>query len=126
MDDKVTLSSLKHGLRTNLKKGIVNNHDAALLAMAESQEPIVKSRNISASLRAWRKNQSLHFRYIFNSQISASYGYVGSNIGSERHVIPTWTGTVTRRTYWYRVRKGHYAITAEGHRRLQELAAQAG
>jgi hypothetical protein len=122
------LRSLRHSPKTNIAKGRISNHDAALIIMAESQDGASQTGEVIAALRSWRgphrSGVHLAFRYLFNTSSMGGYGFVGKNIESVfSHVwraIPQRDGR--RRTYWYRTMKGHYRITIEGYRRIGELA----
>lgn len=126
----INLSSLSHSQVTNLKAGKISNHDAALLVMHKSGG-MVTSKAIKAALKDFRRNPSLHFTYLFNTSQSGGYGFVGSNVNSVSNKVwhsPTsYTGEgcyTQRRTYWYRVKPGTYALTLEGIKRLGELQEQ--
>lgn len=130
MIDQGILSSLSHGAITNLKKGIINNHDAALLIMASTPGGASKTRDVISSLRAWRGVNYLEFVYLFNTSDYGGYGFVGSSVESVSNKVyhlPNRGGfdsTTQRRTYWYRAARGSYRVTLEGFRRLAELSNQ--
>lgn len=115
------LRSLRHSQKTNIADGRISNHDAALLIMAESQDGVSQTREVITALRRWRRVKR-HFTYLFNTSPAGGYGFVGKNIESVFNRVFRYTGSSNRRTYWYRVARGHYRITIEGYRRLGELA----
>lgn len=126
----INLSSLSHSQVTNLKAGKISNHDAALLVMHKSGG-MVTSKDIKAALKDFRRNPSLHFTYLFNTSQSGGYGFVGKDVNSVSNEVYHYPSvlagggcTTQRRTYWYRVKPGTYALTLEGILRLGELQAQ--
>lgn len=125
----INVASLRHNQATDLKAGKINNHDAALLILNASGGT-TSSRQIIEGLKAFRHNPELKFVYLFNTSDCGGYGFVGCNVNSVsntvyHHAPLDSRATVTqRRTYWYRVKHGHYSITLEGLRRLAEMKAQ--
>lgn len=115
------LGPLRHSQKTNIADGRISNHDAALLIMAESQDGVSRTGEVIAALRRWRQ-RPLQFTYLFNTSPSGGYGFVGKNIESVFNRVYRDTGSSNRRTYWYRLARGHYRITIEGYRRIGELA----
>lgn len=138
------LKNLRHSRITNLKKGQINNQDAALLIMASpSDSGIFKSKEVTKQLQAWRGLQprkhwqgtwgdgkwvdsqdNLHFLYLWNTSSSGGYGFVGKDVNSATNSVESFYEEHNRRTYWFRVKRGKYALTLEGYRRLAELQAQ--
>lgn len=124
------LSGLRNGQNTDLHKGTIRNADAVLLLLNE-RGGSARGRDIKAALREWRPG--LAFGYLFQSNFRGSgYGFCGTSILTESYRIrhaPSFESygagddghESTRRTYYYRVARGFFAITAEGYRRLEEL-----
>ena len=123
MDIKEILPSLSHNLTTDLKAGKINNQDAALLLMFQSPTGISTSPDIIKKLQAWR-NQPLAFTYLWNTSVHGGYGYVGKDVNSVSNTVYSYPNNSTRRTYWYRVKRGQYGLTLEGLRRIAELREQ--
>lgn len=135
MIDASILSTLRHRQSTNLAAGKISNHDAALIILAASGG-VASSAEITKHLQGWRHpagtriGRPLHFTYLWNRSGYGGYGFVGRNINSvsntvHHHGTRGKRDCVTqRRTYWYRVKPGHYSITLEGLRRIAELKAQ--
>lgn len=128
MDIKEILSSLSHATHTDLKAGKVNNQDATLLLMFQSPTGISTSPDIIKKLQVWR-NQPLAFTYLFNTSSFGGYGFVGKDVDATRNIVHGINGAyrsckTSRRTYWYRVKRGQYKLTLEGFRRIAELQEQ--
>ena len=122
------LPGLSHDTHTDLKAGKVNNHDATLLLMFQSPTGISTSPDIIKKLQAWR-NQPLAFTYLFNTSSFGGYGFVGKDVDATRNIVHGINGAyrsckTSRRTYWYRVKRGQYKLTLEGFRRIAELQDQ--
>lgn len=117
---------LSHARSTDLSRGRVTNADAALLAL-HGLGGSARSREIKSVLRSWRPGHD--FVYLFNTSARGNYGYVGRDIASTSNLVsrpPPADKDTTRRTYWYRLARGRYAITIEGYRRLAELGVTTG
>lgn len=124
------LSGLTNGQNTDLNKGVIRNADAVLLLLNEAGG-MAHGRDLKAALKEWRPGRV--YNYLFQSHCHGSgYGFCGTNIHTESYRVyhhPGFeeygAGTVghesTRRTYYYRMARGLFAITAEGYRRLEEL-----
>jgi hypothetical protein len=136
MIDSSILSTLRHCQVTNLAAGKISNHDAAALIIATSPGTVARSADVIKQLRQWRAGAGqpdLSFTYLWNTSKFGGYGFVGRDFYSafnaveheapRRGVRVKWT-TSHRRTYWHRVKTGHYRLTLEGFRRLAELEAQ--
>lgn len=126
----LTLSNVVHSSHTYLNYNRVTNHDAALLIL-HKLGGTATSRQIIEALKVFRRNPELKFTYLWNTSPSGGYGFVGGNVNSVSNRVfhqPAnykKSGCATqRRTYWYRVKRGTYALTTEGLRRLGELQAQ--
>lgn len=125
--DTNLLAGLRNGQNTDLSKGTIRNADAVLLLL-NSAGGMAKSRDLRAALRTWRPD--LSFGYLFQMPSHGSgYGFAGTAFTSSGtrvfHQPADLDGdghTSWRRQYYYRVRRGVYAITAEGYNRLQELS----
>ena len=123
------LARVVHSSHTHLNYNRITNHDAALLVL-HAAGGTATSKAIKAALKDFRRNPSLHFTYLFNTSQSGGYGFVGDNVNSVSNKVyhlPNQGGfdsTTQRRTYWYRVKRGTYALTLEGLRRLAELNDQ--
>ena len=101
--------------------------------MAEVPGGLSKTGQVIRALRNWR-GEKLAFVYLFNTSGSGGYGFVGKSVDSiSNAVYRTCTlkkgklvnGSATqRRTYWYRVKNGTYALTLQGFLRLSELQDQ--
>lgn len=136
------LSGLRHSQVTDLKREQINNHDAALLIIASSESGTARSGDVIWRLQHWRSSLPggmssgnrrpnggvLAFTYLWNTSEYGGYGFVGKDVNSVfnnvYHHSSGSRGTdceTRRRTYWYRVRRGHYRLTLEGFRRLGEL-----
>ena len=66
----------------------------------------------------------LAFAYLWNTSIHGGYGFVGKDVNSSTNRVESFYEEHQRRTYWFRVKRGKYALTLEGFRRLAELQAQ--
>lgn len=129
MKTNTILSNIKHGIRTNINNGIVNNADAVLMLLFE-MGGTAKIKNLRDSLKAWRPEGNLGFGYLFLLKPeygTCGYGFTGTSFESVSNRI-AHAGTCERkmnfsirRTYYYRVSRGNYAITCEGFKRLSEL-----
>lgn len=124
------LPNLRHCQVTNLKKGKINNHDAALLAIASATDGLATSKEVIKQLKQWRA-KPLAFTYLWNTSIHGGYGFVGKDVNSVSNKVYHHAAfgkdndcTTNRRTYWYRVKNGTYRLTLEGFRRLAELQDQ--
>lgn len=133
------LCTFKHGRNTNVKKGILNNRDAGAFLFWHIGP--MKVREVMDLLRQWRGDvvhyaggmTKLCFTYMFNDSYSGNYGCVGSSAmcpgiwmyhSGGKVTDPTQHGKKGmnfRRTYWYRIAKGHYAPTVECAKRMKEL-----
>jgi hypothetical protein len=118
------LNQFKHGLKTDLTNGIINNQDACLIALYHlvgGRYGIATSRDLKDSLRNWRPG--LQFTYLFNTSAHGGYGFVGHSVSHAANRVPNYMGgsSFLRKTFWYRVTKGQYAITNEGMYRLKAL-----
>lgn len=122
MMDTQPLAGLSHSFVTDLPAGTVRNADAVLLLL-HAAGGTGRSTAVKATLRKWR-GEDLSFGYLFQSHYpTTGYGFVGRNFeqASNRvHHVDTGRDS-TRRTYYYRLARGHYAVSAEGYRRLAEL-----
>jgi hypothetical protein len=142
----LTLSNVVHSFQTALNYSRVTNHDAALLIL-HKLGGTATSKEIKKHLQAWRGPETrmasknpmwcshpelpLAFTYLFNTSQSGGYGFVGKDVNSVSNkvwhdpAVYNGKGCYTqRRTFWYRVKRGTYALTTEGLRRLGELEAQ--
>ena len=129
----INLKNLTHSQVTNLKLGKINNHDATLIIMAAVPGGLAKTGQVVRELREWRQEKRA-FVYLFNTSGSSGYGFVGKNVDSVSNTVyrtcilkkgKLVNGSVTqRRTYWYRVKNGTYALTLQGFLRLSELQDQ--
>lgn len=131
MLNKYLLNHLSHSSVTNLKKLKINNHDAALLVIASEEDGTSKTCDVIKALQSWRPG--LAYTYLWNTSKYGGYGFVGQDVNSVSNEVyhqPNFLRgdmkeTVSyRRTYWYRVKTGHYRLTFEGFRRLAELQEQ--
>lgn len=137
-----TLLAFRHGHRTNLVKGVMNNRDACAFILWRLGP--MKIADITSLLNEWRgpsTNKWFHGRplaqtYLFNSSRSGGYGCVAaepmqrgwhmsnegwSGIVSDKRRASVVEKTFFRRTYWYRLTKGTYAPTVECAKRMAEL-----
>ena len=138
----LTLSNVVHSSRTALNYNRVTNHDAALLIL-HKLGGAATSKEIKKHLQAWRGLQprehlqgpwgnttrvetqdNLAFTYLFNTSAHGGYGFVGKDVNSTTNSVESFYDEHNRRTYWFRVKRGKYALTLEGYRRLAELQAQ--
>lgn len=118
------LETLTHSSRTNLSKGKISNHDAALLIIAAAPSGLITSREVKNELRSWRGRPGLWYTYLWNtSDVGDGYNFVGADINTAFNDMSFIRGRkgARRRTYWCRVRRGLYRVTLEGYRRLVEL-----
>lgn len=121
----INLESLKHSPRTNLTKGKINNHDAALLIIAAAQDGLITSKEVKNALKAWRSDvPERKYVYLWNTCTGPGNSFVGANIRTPFNVIRNNVTDSLRRTYWCRVKRGVYRVTLEGYRRLGELQSQ--
>jgi hypothetical protein len=136
------LNTFKHGQRTNVKKGILNNRDAGAFLFWHFGPMTVKE--VTGMLRAWRGKvphylggtSNLLFTYLFNDSYHGNYGCVGSSAmcagiwmyhGGSKVRNPKdfgGRGMNFRRTFWYRTGKGLYAPTVECAKRIRELGLE--
>ena len=119
----LSLSNVVHSSHTYLNYNRITNHDAALLVL-HAAGGTATSKAIKAALKDFRRNPSLHFTYLFNTSGYGGYGFVGDNVNSVSNKVYHSGKPSQRRTYWYRVKRGTYALTLEGIRRLAELNDQ--
>jgi len=117
------LARVVHSSHTYLNYNRITNHDAALLVL-HAAGGTATSKAIKAALKDFRRNPSLHFTYLFNTSGYGGYGFVGDNVNSVSNKVYHSGKPSQRRTYWYRVKRGTYALTLEGIRRLAELNDQ--
>lgn len=136
------LLAFRHGHRTDLAKGTMNNRDACALILWKlgptSKADLTSLLNEwrGPSTNEWNRGRPLAQTYLFNSSRSGGYGCVAeepmqrgwhmSNEGWSGIVRPAAaakgdTKTFFRRTYWYRLAKGTYAPTVECAKRMAEL-----
>jgi hypothetical protein len=167
------LRNFKHGMRTNLQKRTLTNHDAIAFVLwnlgtmkfSEIQDVIAEwrfgfSKRTRTNIRAWDKKSKGVFRnyspiglgYMFNTCHSGGYSFVADRIDQRGHWMHSSSGYVYRmhgaptnagamkarthsagrqddpgecdffrRTYWYRVAKGHYAPSLECAKRMAEI-----
>lgn len=119
----MNLNKFSHGVRTNMESGVINNQDACLILLHEMTKGggggIVTSAALKDGLRAWRPG--LQFTYLFNTSSSGGYGFVGHSFNHAANRVIDYKSSYLRKTYWYRVKTGQYALTSEGIQRLQEL-----
>lgn len=118
------LNQFKHGFKTDLTNGIINNQDACLIALYNLCEgrtyTTATSRDLKDYLRAWRPG--LQFTYLFNTSSHGGYGFVGNSHNHAANRVRDHKGSsYLRKTFWYRVTKGQYCITSEGMHRLRAL-----
>ena len=119
----INLKNLTHSQVTNLKLGKINNHDAALVLMAAVPGGLAKTGQLVRELREWRQ-ENRAFVYLWNTSGHGGYGFVGRNIYSVSNTVHHQDRVTQRRTYWYRVKNGTYALTLQGFRRMSELQDQ--
>lgn len=104
---------LVHGRRSSLSSGVVNNIDFVILMLAHGP---CKLSAIKAATRAWRG--------IFPYQLfSAEYNYISNSAADVTSAIraPFYAFGTNHTTYWYRVKRGVYALNINGVRRLARL-----
>ena len=108
-----------HDQYTNLALGRVNNRDFILLLLA--QNGVMKYDTIRRTLFAWRGPDHPTFQTYFNKY----YGHVALNFFD---TIPMYgylgSKKYARRRWWYRIRRGEYALTDAGMRRLRQLGIE--
>lgn len=119
------LDGLRNGQNTDFSKGTIRNADAVLLLL-HSAGGIARSTDLKRVLREWVG--PLSFGYLFQIYCdSGGYGFAGESFSqSTNRVYHYGTGSKPdhysiRRTYYYRMARGNYAISAEGYVRLREL-----
>jgi hypothetical protein len=119
------LSGLRNGQNTDLSAGTIRNADAVLLLL-HSAGGMGRSDDLKAALRAW--GGDLSYSYLFQSHSpSGGYGFVGTSFEQASNRVyhyPSAYGDEhysVRRTYYYRVARGNYAVSSEGYKRLNEL-----
>jgi hypothetical protein len=126
MKNTSILSGLSNGNRTDLSAGIITNSDAVLLLL-HSLGGTARTRDLKALLNQWRGPRS--YGYLFQNYEpgwSNGYGFVGRTFEQATTQITEWGfedfgRRWTRRNYYYTLRRGTVAISAEGFRRLGEL-----
>lgn len=122
------LAGLRNGQNTDLLGGTVRNADAVLLLLA-SRGGVATTKELRTSLQQWRPG--LRFTYLFASRGAfGGYGFCGPDFvtpscqvyhyGQYKGFEPGGHES-TRRHYYYRLRRGTIAISAEGFKRLEEL-----
>lgn len=121
----INLHSLRHSCVTKLSDGCINNADATLLIIS-NLDGVATSRQLKCELRAWRAAVYHSYDYLFNTSVFGGYGFVGDNVESISNTVHTWSSgrrysTRDRSTYWYRKKRGVYAITTCGMSRLAYL-----
>lgn len=126
------LRGLRNGQNTDLAKGTIRNADAVLLLL-HANGGTARTGLLKSALVAWRPGPSYGYLFQYASPHSdAGYGFVGSRFdqaytkvghaGSFRGAGDfTARHESLRRNFYYRVRTGVVAISAEGLRRLAEL-----
>lgn len=119
------LSGLRNGQNTDLSSCVIRNADAVLLLL-HSSGGMGRSGDLKAALRSWRGCRS--YGYLFQSHCpSTGYGFVGTSFEQATNRVYHYASDhgdshySVRRTYYYRLARGNYAITAEGYKRLTEL-----
>ena len=123
------LRGYKHGMRTNLGKKILTNHDAGMYLMSELGT--MRTREFLGLLRAWR-GQKLEFSYLTNASYYGGYGFIGNDVYTAyNRMMKAYSGkaakrrsdeeTFKRRTYWFRPCYGVISPTIECFRRAKEL-----
>lgn len=125
------LKTMVNGQDTDWRKGTIRNADAVLLLL-HSLGGMTARTNLVRSLREWRPGRS--YGYLFQSASRyGGYGFVGRDEDTTHNTVHhcghvDWGGKrgskehdSCRRTYYYRVRPGVYALTLEGRKRLVEL-----
>lgn len=122
------LKKFRHGHRTDLKKGTLNNRDACAYLIWKAGPS--KVRDLVEALRAWRSDEPPTFNYLFNTSTHGGYGCVGKDAMSRGQEMVCWQylsngegrdSSWFRRHYWFRASKGTYAPTLECARRMSEL-----
>ena len=122
------LCTFKFGTRTDVKKRILNNHDAAAFLFWHLGP--TTSREMIALLRRWRwvdtgNGLNLSYTYLFNTCVTSGYGFVAKDVMSRGNFLQTYSyGSKTksfRRTYWFRAERGLYVATVECAKRITEL-----
>ena len=121
------LAGLKFAFRTDMANKRITPKDACLLLLASGPQTRMQLRT---ALWAWRPtnpdrtyrpSERLFYTYLFNS----SYHHVADDFDG-RITAYSWVGmklstyTATR-AFWYRTKRGSYAITAIGLKRLTQL-----
>ena len=119
------LSGLRNGQNTDLSAGTIRNADAVLLLL-HSSGGMGRSADLKAALRTWGGEQS--YGYLFQSHCpSSGYGFVGTSFEQASNRVYHYASEhgdshySVRRTYYYRLARGNFAISAEGYKRLNEL-----
>jgi len=119
------LSGLRNGQNTDLSEGVIRNADAVLLLL-HAHGGMGRSGDLKAALRFWRSGRS--YGYLFQSHCTtAGYGFVGTSFEQTSNRVYHEASDhgeahySDRRTYYYRLTRGNYAISAEGYIRLREL-----
>jgi hypothetical protein len=114
------LISLKHGSKTDLANGVINNPDAIVLLF--HLIPQFGFKTLADFSMDWRKSLTIAQNYFGGNQaghtgIDFSSGRVSYNTYSTPQVRPG------RKPYWYRQGGTPYtnALTADGFKRLQVL-----
>lgn len=118
------LRTLRHGRKTDLSKGVVNNIDATMMILAANGGSL-RVGEIRALLRGWRPleaygSHELWFKYMFNS-------YYGHVVTEDRDV--EWQPTSMVRYYargpsFVRQSRGRVAISSYGLKRFANLVAE--
>ena len=121
MKNTSILAGLTNGNRTDLSKGVITNSDAVLLLLFHTFGGIARTRDLRTHLNNWRGPRS--YGYLFQNYQpgwSTGYGFVGRTFEQSTTRIDTLY-PYDRRNFYYTVRRGTVAISAEGFRRLEEL-----
>ena len=137
------LMTFKFGVKTDTKKGILNNRDAVAFLFWHCGS--LRFAEVRSMMQTWRGEIPHYsggtskplFTYLFNAGRHGNYGSVGETAMTRGNVMYTngggkadigqfgEKGTSFRRTFWFRLDKGVYAPTLECGKRMLELGLNA-
>ncbi len=127
------LANLTHGRKTDVKKGVVNNRDAALLILA-ANGGVMSVNDVKILLRGWRPlssklydntgkivgHKELRFQYLFNSYYGISYDRDRDCEHAKTSMIRHYSVAAI----FHRPKRGLVTISSYGRKRLADLIAE--
>jgi hypothetical protein len=120
------LSKYKWAKNTDIENNVITNKDAVVLLLASG---LKKTGELQKALRKWREDEKLWFVYLWNSY----YGHVAVDTQGTpsipfhlgiRNLFNPWVDApkpLTPNAWWYRTKRGEFALTTTGWRRLDFL-----